>query len=72
MESLVGQGGCGQAPSAYYGLEKAVSMPTIKQRCDLAVKQAEDRLAKVKEARELLDRNPDLERLLDIMQQSHF
>lgn len=47
-------------------------MPSLQQRLDLAVKQAEDRLAKVREARDILSRNPDLEKLLDIMQQSHF
>lgn len=51
---------------------KSVNMPTLQQRLDMAVKQAEDRLNKVKEARDILSRNPDLEKLLDIMQQSHF
>lgn len=51
---------------------KMLRMPTLKERLDLAVTQAEMRLADAKEARALLDRNPDLERLLDIMQKGHF
>lgn len=47
-------------------------MPTLQDRLELAVKQAEERLAAVKEAREIFLRNPDIERLLDIMQKSHF
>ena len=47
-------------------------MPTLKQRLDSAVQEAESRLAAVKEAREIFERNPDIERLLDIMQRSHF
>ena len=51
---------------------KMARMPTLQQRLDMALKQAEERLQAVKEARELLARNPDLEKLLDIMQRSHF
>lgn len=54
------------------GAQKMARMPTCKERIDISVKQAEDRLSKLKEAQEILTRNPDLERLLDIMQQSHF
>ena len=60
-----------QSPSGYYD-QKMAHQPTMKQRLDLAVKQAEDRLAKVKEAQEIFERNPDIERLLDIMQSAHF
>lgn len=47
-------------------------MPTLKQRLDQAVHQAEERLATAQEARELFDRNPDLERLLNLMQKGLF
>jgi len=47
-------------------------MPTIKQRLDMAVRQAEERLQAVKRAKEILDKNPELEELLNIMQKSHF
>ena len=57
-----------------YGGEqpKMVRMPTLKERLDMAVKQAEERLKAVKEAREIFDRNPDIEKLLDLMQRNHF
>lgn len=60
--------------NALHGLDQAkmAHVPTCKQRIDASVKAAEDRLAKLKEAQEILSRQPDLERLLDIMQQSHF
>lgn len=51
---------------------KMASVPTLKDRLNFAVAQAEKRLADAKEAREIFDKNPDLERLLDIMQRSHF
>ena len=53
-------------------IAKEARQATHRQRLEMSIKSAEDRIAKLKEARELLDRNPDLERLLDIMQQSHF
>ena len=67
----------GQLLPAGYGGEqqgegKMAYQPTLKQRLDLAVEQAEGRLVAVKEAREIFERNPDIERLLDIMQRSHF
>lgn len=65
-------GGLPAANEAQIANVKCISMPTLAQRIDAAVAQAEDRLAKVKEAREILSRNPDLERLLNIMQASHF
>ncbi len=51
---------------------KMATMPTLKQRLDLAVTQAEDKLADVKRARELFEKNPDLEELLNIMQRGRF
>jgi len=56
----------------YDSSPKMALMPTIKQRLDLAVQQAEDRLTAVKRARELFEKNPDLEELLNIMQRAHF
>lgn len=49
-----------------------VRKPTLKERLDMAVKDAEQRLAEAKEARAIFERNPDLERLLDIMQKGRF
>ena len=43
--------------------------PTLKQRLETAVLQAEERLRAVKEAKELFDKNPGIEKLLDIMLQ---
>lgn len=51
---------------------KMVRQATIKNRIEMAVNQAEERLAAVKRAKEILDKNPELEELLDIMQRSHF
>ena len=68
-------GPCTSAPPAYYAGEsqaKMVQMPTLKQRLDLAVLQAEEKLKTVKEAREVFDRNPDMEKLLNLMQRGLF
>jgi hypothetical protein len=51
---------------------KMARMPTMKERIELAVVQAEDRLAKAKRAKEFFEKNPDLEELLNIMQGGHF
>ncbi len=57
-----------------YQLQKAVSVGqvTLKTRLELAVRQAEERLAEAKRAREILNKNPELEELLNIMQKGHF
>ena len=55
-----------------YASEKMVRMPTLKERLDMAVQQAEEKLASVKRAREIFTNNPELEELLNIMQHSHF
>ena len=55
-----------------FGGASVVGMPTIKQRLDMAVRAAEERLSAVKRAKEILDKNPELEELLNIMQKSHF
>ena len=39
-------------------------LPTVKQRLETAILQAEERLRAVKEAKEIFDNNPDVERLL--------
>lgn len=38
----------------------------------MSVRDAEQRLAEAKEAMEIFSRNPDMERLLDIMQKGRF
>jgi hypothetical protein len=58
--------------SDYPSITKMANIPTLQQRIDLAVKQAEEKLTAVKRAREILAKNPDLEELLNIMQRSHF
>ena len=73
MNDLIGlnQGGFVTEAGSSYN-QKLARMPTVRERCAIAVKEAENRLAKVKEAQDILERNPDLERLLDIMQAAHF
>ena len=74
LDTLGGVGG-GLVPQQYLDKQCASSMaymPNLKQRLELAVQQAEERLLAVKEAKEIFDRNPDIERLLDIMQRGHF
>lgn len=51
---------------------KMARTPNLQQRLDMAVAQAEERLAAVKEAREIFQRNPDLEKLLNVMQRGLF
>ena len=51
---------------------KSIQMPTLKLRLEQAVKDAESRLNDAKEARDILDKNPDLEKLLNIMQRGRF
>lgn len=51
---------------------KMASQPTLQQRLDSAVRQAEERLEAVKKAREIFQRNPDMETLLNIMQRGLF
>lgn len=66
------QGYIGGGSSALMQNTKMASVPTIAQRIDMAVQQAEERLAAVKRAKELFVKNPDLEELLNIMQRAHF
>lgn len=62
-------GGIGQ-----YGSDtaKMVRMPTLKNRLEEAVRNAEQRLAEARRAREIFDKHPELEELLNIMQRGHF
>lgn len=46
--------------------------PTLQQRLDMAVTNAQQQLKEATEARDIFARNPDLERLLDIMQKGRF
>ena len=45
---------------------------TLKLRLEMAVQEAEKKLADAKRAREILNKNPDLEELLNIMNRTHF
>jgi hypothetical protein len=69
MEDLMGYG---NSVSMSHPGEKMASVPTLKQRLDLAVRQAEEKLNSVKRAREIFEKNPDLEELLNIMQRNQF
>ena len=70
----IGGAGSGLVPPQYLAQQQTgmAYMPNLKQRLELAVQQAEERLLAVKEAKDIFDRNPDIERLLDIMQRGHF
>lgn len=75
MDEFTGQANItGLAQAGYYDSPKATMarMPTLKERIALAVTQAQEKLAAVREAQEIFDRNPDLERLLNLMQKNHF
>ena len=66
-------GGLGsQYPLQQYNTAGMAYTPNLKQRLEAAVVQAEEQLQAVREAKEIFDRNPDIERLLDIMQRGHF
>lgn len=72
MDEFLGGSVGGVMQSQPYGLEKMARMPTMRERIDLAVKQAEDRLAAAKEAQEIFSRNPDLEKLINVLQRGGF
>jgi len=55
-----------------YPAEKMTRQPTLKERLTLAVEQAERKLNDVKRAKEIFDKNPELEELLNIMQRGNF
>ena len=54
------------------GVSKMLRMPTLKSRLEEAVRNAEQRLAEARRAREIFDKHPELEELLNIMQRGHF
>ena len=58
-----------QTSQVYAGSKRE---PTMIERADMALAQAERRLADMKRAKEILDNNPDLGELLNIMNRSHF
>ena len=51
---------------------KMARMPTLQQRLDMAVKDAESRLEDAKRARDILSKHPELEELMNIMQKGRF
>lgn len=53
-------------------LKSVGQVPTMAQRLDAAVKQAEDRLVQAKRAREIFSKNPDLEELINILNRGGF
>ena len=69
MESLGMIGSTGGYDSSPAKQARAL---TIKERLEFAVAQAEQQLKTAKRAKELFDKNPDLEELLNIMQRGHF
>jgi hypothetical protein len=72
MDGLIGYEGQGVAEQRYDSSPKMAHVPTMKQRLEMAVKHAEEKLAAAKRARELFDKNPDLEELLNILQRGNF
>lgn len=74
MDEILGGAYSNQGQPDYQLMQQAkmARMPTLKERLDLAVAQAEEKLVAVKRAREIFEKNPDLEELLNIMQRSHF
>lgn len=62
-------------PAQSYGgnqLMKLSREPNMAERLDLAVERAEKQLADAKEAREIFQRNPDLEKLINLMNRNSF
>lgn len=49
-----------------------VIVPTLKERLGIAVTNAENQLKVAKEARDILDKHPELERLIDLLQIGRF
>ncbi len=67
MDNYFGGDQTAMAKSAY-----PLGNLTLKSRLEHAVRDAEERLKDAKEAKEIFDRNPDLEKLLNIMQKGRF
>lgn len=70
MDELIGLGSV--IARDYQNEAKMVRMPTLKERLEMAVKEAESKLADARRAKELFDKNPDLEELINIMQRGRF
>lgn len=70
VQGLAMQGGGETA--GYDNGPKMCRQPNLQDRLKKAVQQAEEKLAAVKRAAEILAKNPELEELLNIMQRSHF
>ena len=64
-ESLINQGDYEDSP-------KKIQQPSMKFRLAEAVKQAESKLADAKRAAEILEKHPELEELLNILNRSRF
>ena len=54
------------------GMGQSAVAITMKDKINLAVKQAEDRLAAAKRAREIFDKYPEIEELLNLMNRGLF
>ena len=73
MDLATTGGQCAYVSQPYYGHgENMLRQPTVKDRLEMAVKQAEERLAAVKRAREIFEKYPDIQELLDTMQRGNF
>jgi hypothetical protein len=66
MDTLLRQGG------GYAEQTSMAKMPNLRERLALAVQQAEERLADAKRAKEIFDKHPELEELINLMQKGHF
>jgi hypothetical protein len=62
----------GNAVQTQYGGEKMLRAPTLKTRLEAAVMEAEERLAEAKRAKEIFEKHPELEELLNIMNKGRF
>lgn len=73
MEDVLGTIGGGLSDPRNYAMEAKVAGPmSMKMKLDMAVKEAEKRLADAKRAQEILAKNPELEELLNILNRTHF
>lgn len=61
--------GSGYIPSAEVGGHGQLQPPTISSRIDSEIGRLEDRLEKLKQARNLLQQTPELKELLDLVSQ---
>lgn len=59
-----------ESMTGYDNSAKMASVPTMRNRLQIAVTQAERQLADAKRAYEIFDKNPDLEELINILQRA--